>query len=441
MRLPWLDSVDGLDVRTAPSDRWLWLETFLLTVIALALPILSNPADPLRVQSGFPWPLLGPLLAGLRYGFAAGFASALLVLATLGVAINRGWQPVTEFPLAWATGVIAVAMVCGEFRDGWQRRLVRLAGANRYRAERLEEFTRSYHLLRVSHDQLEQALAGSGLSLREALTRLANLFDPGQGLDANAANRLLELLASYGGLQQAAVFPVNENRDCAAVPLAQWGQLPQLAATDPLLVQALRRAELAAVSADSSQLEAARHSELLAVVPLVDSSGRVHAVLAIKAMPFFSFQQSTLTLLAVLCAHAADLLTGAGNPGSDDAFARQLARALKDKEAFGLPASLVHLNLAQPNLPDTNLNAADGKQWRNLARRERRALDVWRERGEELTMLLPLTDLAGAELWLKRVQDSSREQGLPALAARCIALDNASAANSLMPMASAPGTP
>ena len=419
MRLPWLDSVDGLDIRTAPPDYWIWLETLLLTVAALLLSAWSNPADPLRVESGFPWPVVGPVLAGLRYGFAAGFASALLVLATLGIAINRGWQPVETFPLAWATGVVALAMVCGEFRDAWQRRLRRLTGANQYRAERLEEFTRSYHLLRVSHDRLEQALAGSGHSLREALNRLGQQIDPGQGLTAQSAQRLLELLASYGSLQQAAIFSVRDVAIDPKTPLASWGQLDSLSPHDPLLRQALERAELVAINADSAQLEASRHSKLLAVVPLVDASGSIHAVLAIANMPFFAFQHSTLTLLSVLCAHAADLLTGAGKPGSDERFARQLARALKDKETFGLAATLVHVALSD----------ADGEQWRALARRERRALDVWRERDAHLTILLPMTDAAGAAQWLQRLQQA----GAPTIAVHCEALDNASAARTLLP--------
>lgn len=426
MRLPWLDSVDGLDVRTPPSDLWIWGETLLLTAIAVALSAWSNPADPLRVQSGFPWPLLGPVLAGLRYGFAAGFASALLVLAALGVAINRGWQPAAEFPLAWTTGVIALAMVCGEFRDAWQRRLRRLSGANQYRAERLEEFTRSYHLLRVSHDRLEQALAGSGLSLREALSRLGQQLPIGQPLDAAGGQKLLELLAGYSSLQQAALFRLQENGEIDSQPLAQWGRVDSLSPSDPLLKQALSRGELVAINADSAQLEAARHSQLLAVVPLVDASGHIHAVLAIAAMPFFAFQQSTLTLLAVLCAHAADLLTGAGKPGSDETFSRQLARALKDQERFGLQSALVQISL----------QGEAGEQWRSVARRERRALDLWRERGEELTVLLPLTDLAGAEQWLQRLQ----QLGAPALSAHCALLDNASAARALLPAANAGAT-
>lgn len=418
MRRPWLDAVTGLDNRLAPSTRWLWAETLLLTLAALVLSAWSNPADPLRVQGGFPWPLLGPVLAGLRYGFAAGFASALLVLATLGVAITRGWQPAEAFPLAWSTGVIAVAMLCGEFRDAWGRRLRQLGGANAYRTERLEEFTRSYHLLRVSHDRLEQALAGSGQSLREALSTLHRQLLPGQPLSAETGQRLLELLASYGSLQQAAIFSVDAGGNRAGTALAQWGTLAELDPHDPLLKQALLRGELAAVNAEQSQLEAARHSKLLAVVPLIDADGRVHAVLAIAAMPFFAFQHSTLTLLAVLCAHAADLLAGANEPGSDQTFARQLARAVRDSERFALPATLLQFRLP-----------AEANRWRTIARRERRALDVWRERGDELIVLLPLTDRGGAEQWLQRLQQA----GAPAVEASIQALDNASAARALLP--------
>ncbi|WVM92368.1 hypothetical protein ULG90_22765 [Halopseudomonas pachastrellae] len=58
------------------------------------------------------------------------------------------------------------------FRDLWGRRLERLQTANEYRQYRLDEFTRAYHVLRSSHERLEQRVAGSDTSLRSTLLLL-----------------------------------------------------------------------------------------------------------------------------------------------------------------------------------------------------------------------------------------------------------------------------
>ena len=62
----------------------IWIETALLVLLVPALGLWLNPSDPLFVRSAFPWAVLAPLLAGLRYGFAPGFAAAAaLALATI----------------------------------------------------------------------------------------------------------------------------------------------------------------------------------------------------------------------------------------------------------------------------------------------------------------------------------------------------------------------
>ncbi len=159
MKKPWLEGIEIIDVNQ-PARAWGgWLETLALTAIVLIASFITHQPDPFRLGSGFPWPILAPLLAGLRYGFVHGFVSALLILAALGISINQQWQATPEFPLGWGIGVVIMAMVTGEFRDMWGRRLHRLEGAYQYRAERLEEFTRNYQLLRLSHDRLEQTVA------------------------------------------------------------------------------------------------------------------------------------------------------------------------------------------------------------------------------------------------------------------------------------------
>ena len=147
------------------NRRWAWLETPLLTALVLGLCYWLHPADPLFLQ-GFPWPILAPLLLAVRYGFLQGACSAaLLVLAAL-VLHRLGMPGYVQLPGSFIVGVLVSSMVVGEFRDLWGRRLERLQTANEYRQYRLDEFTRAYHVLRSSHERLEQRVAGSDTSLR-----------------------------------------------------------------------------------------------------------------------------------------------------------------------------------------------------------------------------------------------------------------------------------
>ena len=205
-----------------------WLETLALTAIVLVASFFTQQHDPFRLGAGFPWPILAPLLAGLRYGFVHGFVSALLILATLGMSINQQWQATSGVSAGLGeSALLVVAMVTGEFRDMWGRRLHRLEGAYQYRAERLEEFTRNYQLLRLSHDRLEQTVANSGFSLREGIMHLQTslgTIDGADGLTDTSLQRLIEFVAEYGALTQACIVGIQADRIDATRILAHIGE-------------------------------------------------------------------------------------------------------------------------------------------------------------------------------------------------------------------------
>ena len=60
-----------------------WIES---AVLALLVPLAGawvSRRDPLFVHAAFPWSAIAPLIAGVRYGFAAGFGCAALVVFTM----------------------------------------------------------------------------------------------------------------------------------------------------------------------------------------------------------------------------------------------------------------------------------------------------------------------------------------------------------------------
>lgn len=394
MKKPWLEGIEVVDVNTSESAWGGWLETLLLTIIVIAASFLTSRHDPFRLGEGFPWPVLAPLLAGLRYGFAYSFASALLILAVLGVAINQEWQASPGFPLSWSIGVLLIAMVAGEFRDMWGRRLHRLEGAYQYRAERLEEFTRSYQLLRLSHDRLEQTVANSGLSLREGIMHLQSRMDSIDGLTDASLQRLIEFLAEYCSFTQARIVGIRGDKLDPGQVQAFIGDRFPVDETDPVIGSALESGELAAVNLVKEH--ALDQNALLAAIPLADSTGEIHALLLIRSMPFFAFHESNLKLLAVLVAHGVDHLRFGTARSSAGRFMASFERVHQDFQRFGLDATLVRLSG----------EAAEVVRCHDALRSSVRAIDLTclaREADRSVIwILLPLTDAASARAWMQR---------------------------------------
>lgn len=394
MKKPWLEGIEAVNVNNPDSAWGGWFETIALTVIVIVASFITQPQDPFRLDGGFPWPLLGPLLAGLRYGFVYGFVSALLILAVLGVAINQQWQTASGFPLAWAVGVVVVAMVAGEFRDMWGRRLHRLEGAYQYRAERLEEFTRNYQLLRLSHDRLEQTVANSGLSLREGIMHLQTTLGAIDGLTETSLQKLIEFVAEYGALTQAGIVGITGDRIDTTRVLARIGEDFTIDDDDPVLKTALETGELAAVNLITENT--ADHNQLLAAIPVTDSTGEIHAMLLVRSMPFFAFHENNLRLIAVLVAHGADHLRFGAAASSIARFMASFERVRQDHEEFKLDATLLRLSGAR----------ADVMAAYEKLRSSIRAIDmICLTQDKEqpvIWIMLPLTTAAETQAWMQR---------------------------------------
>ncbi|MGI9292528.1 MAG: hypothetical protein ACR2PS_00980, partial [Pseudomonadales bacterium] len=75
--------LDSLGKTENKSARLIWLETVGVSVLTVGLGFLVRPDDPFFVHGdNFPWPIIAPVLVGLRYGFAEAFAAALLIIVS-----------------------------------------------------------------------------------------------------------------------------------------------------------------------------------------------------------------------------------------------------------------------------------------------------------------------------------------------------------------------
>lgn len=399
-----------MDYSLAPraSGPVSWLETLLVTGLAIGLGLWLTPQDPMQMHGGFPWPILAPLLLGVRYGFVRGlFSAALLVMVVFALRYS-GHAGYAQLEPSWIVGVLVCGMLVGEVRDLWQRRLERLQMANDYRQYRLDEFTRVHQILRVSHDLLEQRVAGSDQSLRSSLRglreKLRVMPDEGDALDA-LAEPIVSVLGQYGSLRVAGLYRVaDRGKRVLPVPLATIGVMGTLDIDDGLVKLCLEQRELVSVRQELLESGAAtQFSSLQACIPLIDADGQLLAILAVRQMPFFAFQDRTLSLLALLAGHIADLLQRDPQVlqlGDADAqhFTLQLKRSMADIERHKLSAGLFAFEMTRHNEDLTR-----------LLERSQRGLDLHlplrnnRDR-QLLLVLLPLTSPQGGEAYLARIK-------------------------------------
>ncbi|MFH0088629.1 sugar transporter, partial [Pseudomonas aeruginosa] len=86
-----------------------WVETLVISALALGLGWWFSPDDPLQVNATFPWVILAPLLLGMRYGFVRGLASAALLVAALFAFRVQGVEAYAQVPAAFIVGVLLCA--------------------------------------------------------------------------------------------------------------------------------------------------------------------------------------------------------------------------------------------------------------------------------------------------------------------------------------------
>jgi len=400
-----------VDVLASPRPLWVFAEVLILTLLLPALGLWRHPHDPFFLHASFPWLLLAPLLLSLRYGFAQGLGSATVLCLLMWVLLRTGRLGIAHYPASLSLGLLLCVMLAGEFCDMWHRRLHRLNALNHYQRTQVERFTRSYHILRLSHAQLERRVQANTRSLRETMMYLRTraLQIRSDAPDHRELHHLMmEVLSSFCLLQVAALYRIDEYGIFIPEVVAKLGTPKDVPVSDPMLVKALDTKKLICVRPEQapavSSADAPPTSKtLLAVLPLVDVQGRLWGVVTVQAIPFDALSSEQLNLLAVLGGQMGDLLAlGAG--GGLHQFFTCLQRCHSDAESHKLPAMLLGI-VVDPGLAPPSL-------WNSILEQQRHLDQQWLTQNQHghhvLLSVLPLTDPEGVRGFLQRLDEWCR---------------------------------
>jgi len=298
-----------------------------------------------------------------------------------------------------SVGTLCLCLIVGASIDRWRSKSFQSDAENAYLRHRLKEFSNDYHVLKVSHGHLEEFMAGQRLSLRSALQALTPVFKSSpEGI--KAGSELMAVFAQFCSVQVAGIYPMKSDTVVDSTPIATHGEMVELRELDPLVREAVQKRKLVSVRLEDAGVDTTDES-LLAVVPITDSSDRIHGVLAIRDMHFMAFQQENLNVLALLGGYFGDLLSRSeGKDGSrTNWFLSELDSALRFCRSHSVVSTLVCLRLK-----DTK-EAKAVAHWMST---DIRSLDrSWvlpsKSDGPTVSILLPLQSKQQSTDYLRRV--------------------------------------
>ena len=282
-------------------------ESIAITVAIPAIGYVVDRDDPFFLHHRFPWIAFAPLLVGSRHGFRMGFTSAAMLAVSLIVAWRTRVVPMASFPGEPVVGLVALAMISGQFAELWRRETSRRDGELSVLRGEADRLARAHFLLEVSHDRLDEQMQRKTSNLRDAIAAVSEVVPEIGSLEKHGTS-ILDVFTTYCGLEIGELYVVEHG--VVGARCASIGRAEPTRPDDPLLAQAVRSGRLTYVPAVSSPGRDRRllDSPLLAAVPFVDSAGIVRAVLCVQALPFLAFEKRNLDTMVSIGATIADRL-------------------------------------------------------------------------------------------------------------------------------------
>lgn len=380
-----------------------------MAFFALLIPVLGLflfSSDPLGINTGFPWAVAAPIVFAARYGSSWGAACAITAAAGFFLLTGSAYSGQASALMTLAVGTLIMCVVIGDVAASWRSRSGRAEAENAYLRHRLKEFSNDYHVLKVSHGQLEEFMAGQRLSLRQALLQAKPMLHAGQdGLQAGS--ELMAIFAQFCSVQVAGLYAMHDEHHVNPRAVATHGNMGELPVFDPLLRMAIKERELVSVKLAAHATDS-HEAGLLAVVPIADSQGVLHGVLAVRDMHFMAFQQENLNILALLGGYVGDMLTRSrGAAQSRTAwFLAELDTALRFARSNSVTSSLLCLEFENTEYVDVVSRMVSN----NI-----RSLDAsWFPKTSDgsttVVILLPLIAETHCNAYLRRIGQSVRDE-------------------------------
>jgi len=325
------------------NDKMAFIETAIVAVLSILSWFFIDRENGTDATYYFFWPMLGPLVIALRYGFAKGLQCFSLVVFVMYLVKTLAIVDI-NFSLPIIIGTALTVMITGEFTDYWRKSIITNEMNYRYMEQKLQSFTQSYYLLKISHDQLEQRSAGKLMSLRTSIQMLQKTASSKVGNRLESlGDECLHILSDVVGMYEAGIYLVNNDK-IQPKCISNIGKEHSLVDNDPMLLDMLDKKRMFTPANIHDFEDQELHYQL--VIPLIDSSGYMQGVVLAEKVKFVALTDENLALISLVASYMANLMCEKLNtpilkPEQSTIFNQYLEQLYWNKEHYGADSALV----------------------------------------------------------------------------------------------------
>jgi len=242
-----------------------------------------------------------------------GFENGILAVGMLAVAM---WLFYDTFQYVEFLSTLVMTMIFSEFHYYWTKKIKEAEINADYRGVKLEELSKAFYSLKISHDQLEKNYVIKPMSIRNSIESIINM-EVEINENVEIADKDKEFYIQFMGLLEKSFNVHNAmivykkdylddaliDEESAGVIFGHDTEDVKLADIfkDYLVDKAVSRKTSIYISDEDGEPSEKRddNSEYIAALPAMHND-EVVAVLVIEKMPFMAFNRENLTSISIL---------------------------------------------------------------------------------------------------------------------------------------------
>ncbi len=289
--------------------KYSYVETLILITIFLIVGYMIDPKDICILNYDVPFLLILLAVITLFHGFENGILATSI--ASFAMLIFYESFPYINFLI-----IMIMVLIFSQFHRYWTRKINKAELEASYKGLKLEELSKAFYSLKISHDQLEKNYVIKPMSVRNALGSITEI-DKSLLKDMSVTEKkhqrykmFLDLLQKSFNVQSGLIlyrqgYDHKEYFQEKVVDIV-YGEYTQRVPKEEvfatyLVDKAIGRKTPVYISDDNGEpsLKSEIESRYIAAIPAIYDD-EVISLLVIERMPFMAFERENLTSIAIL---------------------------------------------------------------------------------------------------------------------------------------------